>query len=144
MNTLPPEIRARLFRDRAHAAELRRRWATLTRQPRQQPLTAAHHLLYATLCGRDWRRGFTPVHSERKLASGGYFNWGLHHALAHLRSSTYDDVLLQPFDGLVMAEMLRLVRELLSPITLYRLDPHAVAARGLPFDAYPEQEVPRA
>lgn len=142
MNSVSQTDHTPRFRDPAHTAALRRHWSALVRSPRSHDLTAAHHLLYAGLRGRDWRRAFTPISNPRKLANGGFFTWGLFRALGMLRSPSAAEQLLAPFDGLVTPDMLAQVRAGLPSLSPYRLDPQQIAAHGLPIAAYRENSEP--
>src|SRR5262249_44091407 len=87
-------------------------------------LTAAHHLLYAALRGKDWRRGFCPVTNPKKLANGARFDRSVREAIFDLHSEWVEDRLLAPFGGWATAAMLRRVREWI-PKPAWKEDPLA-------------------
>ena len=70
MNTLSRATTARILAEPGRYDALRHHWRALVTSDRRHELTAAHHLLYAALRGRDWRRGFTPIRRPSKLAGG--------------------------------------------------------------------------
>ncbi len=121
--------------------EIRTQWRALLTSPRRHTLTAAHHLVYQALIGRDWRRGFTPPTNARKLANGGFNNWGLFHALHALHHQRREVELLAPFDGLVTSETLRELRRLIPYRFTWEQAPERFAGGRFPFDAY-ELETP--
>jgi hypothetical protein len=145
MNTLSRADTAQFFPQPYDYTALQRHWSTLIRSDRKHSLTAAHHLLYLALLGRDWRKAFTPVSNPRKLANGGLWNWGLFRATGQVDRLASGSELLIPFDGLVTPAMLRHVRARL-PVELWRFasKPEAFAAGTFPFDAYrlPSGETP--
>jgi hypothetical protein len=103
---------------------------------RKTGLGPAHHTLYLALIGKDWRRGFTPMSNPRRLANGGWYEWGLFGALRLLHSEEYESALLAPFDGLATAAMLHKVREMIPLALLNNQRPKAYAGGSFPFDAY--------
>ena len=103
-------------------------------------LTAAHHLLYLALRGKDWRRAFTPISNRRKLDNGAFVAWALFRALGSLHSPWNTDALLAPFEGAVTPEMLARLRELLPNPSPYRLRPEEFAGGAFPFEAYTAAE----
>jgi hypothetical protein len=135
MNTLPRAITAQVFPDSDAYYALRRQWSTLVNSDRRHDLTAAHHLLYLALCGKDWRAAFTLPTNTRKIENGGYYNWGLFPALRELKYDR-DEGLLAPFAGCVTPAMLAQVRAWLAPLNLYSYDPTDFAAGPFPFPAY--------
>lgn len=144
MNTLSRATTARILAEPGRYDALRRHWRALVTSDRRHELTAAHHLLYAALRGRDWRRVFTPIRRPSKLAGGAFASWPLFDALWQLQSPHRESQLLPPFDGLVTPAMLAELRPLLPRVQQHRLDPADVAAHGLPFDAYVSpEEAPR-
>lgn len=64
MNTLNKNITSRFFATESGYVELRVRWAKLMQDKEaRKSLQVHHHILYAVLMGRDWRKGFTsPKH----------------------------------------------------------------------------------
>jgi hypothetical protein len=135
MNTLPQAITAQLLGNPSHFDTLRRHWSALMRSPRKHDLKAAHHLVYLALIGKDWRRGFAPMTSRRKLDNGAFSGWMLFKALAALHTTAFEDFLLAPFDGLVTAQMLQQLRQLIPFRGPSKYQPDQFTA-GFPFDAY--------
>ncbi len=110
-NTLPRTLTVQVLPDPNTYQNLRRHWSKLLRSPRKHELTAAHHVLYLALLGKDWRRGFTFITNRRKLDNGAYYDWGLFRAMDVLHSSTCETELLAPFEGLVTPPMLQRIRQ---------------------------------
>lgn len=136
MNTLSRAVTARFFPDIESYVALQRRWSALVNSDRRHELTAAHHLLYLALRGKDWRRAFMPITNRRKLENGAFVAWGLFRALGTLHYSRDEDALLAPFGDLVTPEMLRQARALLPQPSPYALKPEAFAGGAFPFEAY--------
>lgn len=136
MNTLPRPVTAKLFANPDSYLALRRHWSALVNSDRKHELSAAHHTLYLALLGKDWRKAFTPITNSRKLENGAFYDWGLLRALAKIHNKWNHEKLLSPFDGLVTAEMLQLIRNLLPALALFNYGPTAFANRDFPFDAY--------
>ncbi len=143
MNTLPRDITSQFFNDPQSYIALRKHWSSLMNSDRKHELSAAHHLLYTALLGKDWRKGFTPVSRPSKLANGGYYNWGLFHALAVVQSSYNISFLLGPFEGMVTDEMIQGLRRILPTLNPYNYRPEQFANGSFPFDAYSSQSVPK-
>ena len=139
MNTLSRAITAQIFTDTETYSALRHQWRILLNSDRRHELSAAHHLLYLALLGKDWRKGFTPLTNQRKLANGAFYQWGLFRAMALFHSEQHEAWLLAPFDGLVMPEMLRAIRKLVPKVSPYTHPLAGFAPERLPFEAY---EVP--
>jgi len=90
MNTLGKNITPLFFKEelRSEAYEaIQRRWSEIVNSDERKTLTPAHHLLYAVVRGKDWRKGFTPITNKRKLDNGGEGEWGLYKALRRLSYS---------------------------------------------------------
>jgi hypothetical protein len=141
MNTLPRAITAQIFASTESYAALRRHWSVLMRSNRRHELSAAHHLLYLALIGKDWRKSFTPISNRRKLDNGAFAGWELFRALMLLRSPSYESWLLAPFAGLVTPGVLQAVRSLVSRQNSYSCRPEDFGVGMFPFEAY---EVPEA
>lgn len=135
MNTLN-HAQTRALAPQGDAHLIRAHWRGLLHSPRKHTLTAPHHLVYAALLGRDWRRGFTPPTNARKLANGGFYDWGLFHALAGLHDHRAEAALLAPFDGLITRETLVALRTLIPLRQPWNLRPEAFAGGRFPFEAY--------
>src|SRR5205823_4489115 len=136
MNTLPRAVTARFFTDPDGYYALRRCWSALMNSESKRELTAAQHMLYLALCGKDWRRAFTPISNPRKLANGAYHGWALLCALRVVNSPLLEGELLAPFGDLVTPETLRLVRGYLQHLNLHVLGPRAFGGGSFPFDAF--------
>ncbi len=136
MNTLPRAMTAQILLDLDTYHSLRERWSALMRSPRKHELTAAHHLLYLALVGKDWRKGFTGITNQRKLANGAFYGWGLFRALAVLHMPSSEAQLLAPFEGLVTSAMLEQIRRLVPFQNKYGYRPKQFIAASFPFEAY--------
>lgn len=136
MNTLPRAVTARFFSTPDAYTALQRHWGNLMNSERKHELTAAHHLLYLVLRGKDWRKAFTPVTNRRKLENGGFSSWGLFRALSVLHFPMVEQELLAPFDGLVTPEVLRVVRSLVPRLTAHSFSPEDISGGAFPADAY--------
>lgn len=135
MNTLPLAVTAQILNDPGHYYSLRQHWSALIRSPRKHELRAPHHLAYLALIGKDWRRGFKPVTSRRKLENGAFAGWQMFKALAALHMVGFEDFLLAPFDGLVTASMLQQLRQMIPYRSAHEYQPDQFASE-FPFDAY--------
>lgn len=136
MNTLSRALTAQIFPDPTTYDNLRQRWSALIHSSRKHELTAAHHLLYLALLGKDWRKGFTCVTNQRKIENGAFYDWELFRTLATLHSPSREPALLAPFDGLVTPAMLQQIRQLIPPRNAYTYQPGQFTRRDFPFDAY--------
>jgi len=135
MNTLPRAITALAFADPEHYQNLRRHWSELMRSSRKHELTAAHHLLYLALLGKDWRRAFAPITNRRKLDNGAFYGWAMFKAIEMLQRHSCEADLTAPFDGLVTQPMLQQIRQLVAFRQKYHYRPEHFAD-GFPFEAY--------
>jgi hypothetical protein len=138
MNTLSRAVTARFFPNSDSYNALRKCWSGLINSERKHELTAAHHLLYLALMGRDWRKAFTPFSNKRKLNNGVFWSWGLFRALCRVHNKFSEQELLAPFDGLLTSEMLRGLRSFLPVVDPYRSRPEQFTRDSFPFDAYNE------
>jgi len=136
MHTLPRAITAQWFPTSTAYQAFRVHWRALLASDRKHELAAKHHLLYLALTGKDWRKGFTPMTNERKLANGAFYGWSLFRALATIHSPHGEAALLAPFDGLVTPAMLQNLRQLMPSVHPYRLRPEDFTAAAYPFEAY--------
>jgi hypothetical protein len=136
VNTLPRAITAQIFTSTESYAALRRHWSALMRSDRRHELSAAHHLLYLALIGKDWRKTFTPVSNRRKLDNGAFAGWSLFRALYSLHSQADESWLLAPFAGLVTPAMLQTIRSLVARQSSYTCRPEDFEAGAFPFEAY--------
>lgn len=144
MNTLSRAITARFFPNSDSYNALRRYWSSLINSEHKHELTAAHHLLYLVLTGKDWRKAFTPPSNQRKLDNGAFLSWKMFPALYMIHSKFKEEELLALFDGLVTAPMLDELRKLLPFANAYSYKASDFAKGVFPFDAYSEQKSPTA
>lgn len=136
MNTLPRTVTAQFFTAPDHYIALREHWSALMRSPRRHELSAAHHLLYLVLLGKDWRKAFTPTTNRRKLQNGAFVGWVLFHALWMLHSDLNAQKLLAPFEGRVTLQALHAVRKLMPRLNPYKESAEMFLLGSCPFDAY--------
>ena len=125
MNTLSKAHTRLWFASAEEYAALESRWSKLTNSDAHRNLGPEHHLLYAVLRGKDYRKAFAPVTNARKLENGGFYKWGLVHALRSVLGTLGEaatHTLLQPFEGVVSAAMLAHVRQVL-PVKRYWIEP---------------------
>lgn len=141
MNTLSRAITARFFPNSDSFNALRRHWSVLINSERRQELTAAHHILYLALIGKDWRKGFTPPSNQRKLDNGAFWGWAMFRAMQTIQLKAREEELLAPFDGLITSQMLDRLRNLLPIANAYRYKPSEFANRMFPFEAYDERNM---
>lgn len=135
MNTLPRAVTAHILGSPSHFPMLRSHWSALMRSPRKHELAAVHHLVYLALIGKDWRRGFAPITNRRKLENGNFYCWKLFKAIQALHTSSLQDELLAPFNGLVTPRMIQQVRAMIPYNHPSTYKPEQFAA-GFPFEAY--------
>ena len=149
MNTLPRAVTAQFFPTVDSYNALRRRWSALMKSDRRHTLTAAHHLLYLALLGKDWRKAFTCPTNRRKLENGAFPGWMMFRAADRLHSTGRAGragmeqaraELLAPFDGLVTPEMLQAVCGHLPRINSYAFRPTDFAQGAFLFEAYTNSE----
>ena len=82
MNFLSKTITSRFFLNEEGYTALVARWREYANDKElRDTLTADVHLAYAVLRGKDYRRSFTPIRNEVKLANGQTPNQALHSAL---------------------------------------------------------------
>lgn len=89
MNTLNKNITAALLKDATSYEILISRWSGLVNDAEaRKSLTAADHLLYLILRGKDWRKGFSPITNAKKIAGGQTvgFGQGFVHAVTRVRN----------------------------------------------------------
>ena len=141
MNTLSRAITARFFPNPDSYNALRKHWSDLINSEHKHELTAAHHLLYLALIGKDWRKAFTPITNRRKLDSGAFWGWGMFHALFILHSKFSEQDLLAPFDDLVTPQMLQDLRSFLPLIYASEFRSDEFMNRQFPFEAYKNQAI---
>lgn len=143
MNTLPPSLTTQIFGNSETYSALRSRWSSLMQSNQKHDLSAAHHLLYLALLGKDWRRAFTPPSNPRKLRNGAFYAWGLFRALGKIHNSMTTPDLLSPFDGIVTPNALQRIRELLPKASPYTCKHQDFDHGEYPFNAYnvPEEMI---
>lgn len=138
MNTLSRAITARFFPNPDSYNALRNHWSSLINSERKHELTAAHHLLYVAMVGKDWRKAFTPPTNQRKLDNGAFIAWGMLRALVTIQLRFKEEELLAPFEGLLTTQMLDDLRSLMPKGNPYFYRPTDFAKGAFPFDAYSE------
>ena len=139
MNTLPRAITARFFPNPNSYNALRKCWSDLINSERKHQLSAAHHLLYLALIGKDWRRAFTPPTNQRKQDNGAFFGWGMFRALETIQLRYREEELRLPFDGAITPDMLNELRDLLPKLNAYIYKPSDFAHGSFPVNAYSEK-----
>ena len=139
MNTLSRAITARFFPNPDSYNALRKHWSSLINSDRKQELTAAHHLLYLALTGKDWRNAFTPPTNQRKLDNGAFLGWSMFCALQTIQLKFKEEGLLAPFEGLITPQMLNELRGLVPTADTYSYKLTDFANGAFPFDAYSEK-----
>ena len=139
MNTLSRAITARFFPDLNSYNALRKQWSDLINSERKHDLTAAHHLLYLSLMGKDWRKAFTPPTNQLKLENGAFWGWKMFKALEAIQRSSQEQELMVPFEGLITPQMLSEIRSLLPTDNPYTYKLADFADISFPFDAYSEK-----
>lgn len=138
MNTLSRAVTARIFPNPDAYNALRQQWSRLINSERRHELTAAHHLFYLALTGKDWRRGFTVPINRRKLENGAFWGWAMFRALQVIHNRFKEQELLAPFDGLITPQMLVELRRWLPSGNPYSHRLEEFVDRKCPFDAYLE------
>ena len=117
MKTLNKTMTARFFRNSEDYECLITLWSGWMRDSEmRRQLTAAHHLLYLILRGRDWHKAFTPITNARKLENGGFFQWQARQAVLTLHRTASEPQLLAPFRDVLAPDTLALVRELVPDL----------------------------
>jgi hypothetical protein len=112
MKTLSKEITATFFSSTEGYAQLMTRWSrTMQDRAARKRLTAAHHLLYLILRGKNWQKAFAPVTNPTKLEHGGFYNWKARSAVMALHCDGNRKELLAPFADLIRAEALCAIRQ---------------------------------
>jgi hypothetical protein len=139
MNTLSRAITARFFPNQDSYNALRKQWSVLMNSKSKSGLSAAHHLLYLALVGKDWRRAFTPPTNQLKLDNGGFFGWMMFRALQTLHNSFVETELLAPFEGLITLQMLQDIRSILPLIHAYQFQPQQFSNSAFPFEAFKDE-----
>ena len=139
MNTLSRAITARFFPDSDSYNALRKHWSSLMNSEHKHELTAAHHLLYLALRGKDWRKAFTPLSNRRKIDNGAFWGWKMFLALCMLHSKFNEEEVLAPFDRLITAEILQDLRTFLPLVYSSTFRPDEFKRTSFPFEAYKEQ-----
>lgn len=141
MNTLSKTITTQILNNSDIYPTLRAHWCNLLKSSRRNELSSSHHILYLALLGKDWRKGFATITNPRKLANGGYYGWKLFQALARFHSVLHQAWLLEPFDGIVTPEILKVIREIVPKVSAYDYNTEEFANGCFPFEAY---KVPEA
>jgi hypothetical protein len=139
MNTLSRAITARFFPKPDSYNAFRKHWSALINSERRHELSAAHHLLYLALIGKDWRKAFTPPSNPRKLANGAFWGWNMFHVLYAIRSKYKEEELLVPFDGQITSQMLSELICFLPYANQYTYKYTDFTNGSFPFEAYSEE-----
>ena len=71
MNTLPKAITARLYSNTESYLALRRQWRVVMNSDHKHELTAAHHLLYLTACGKGCYRCWLGIIRDHPAVRNG-------------------------------------------------------------------------
>ena len=140
MNTLSRAITTRFFPDPNSYNALRKHWSDLINSKRKHELSAAHHLFYLALIGKDWRKAFTPPTNQLKLDNGAFWGWAMFRALETIQRKHREEELLSPFDGLITSQILNELRNLLPVSHTYIYKPSDFANGVFPFEAYSAKE----
>jgi len=113
MKTLSKDITSEFFESADDYIALERRWRELMndRELRKQ-LRCSHHLLYAMLRGKDWRKALTPPTNATKLVNGALVSWVGRAAYWSVRQGDVD-CLISPFGGTVTGSAVTRLREML-------------------------------
>ena len=140
MNTLSREVTRRFFADgETGYAALEQRWSQLVNDPEaRKGLGPEHHLFYAILRGKDWRRAFCiqavdgawklNMTNEVKRANGNIHGCGWVRALNRLHSTYWEPHLLQPFGDLLAHDALARARALVPRRGYREIDAGEVGA----------------
>lgn len=144
MNTLSKTDTATFITQEERAA-LEAQWRTI-----RNTASPAHHLLYAALRGKDWRKGFTPPKNQTWLNNGGFYQWALWNALNYFCfflhseqgnewSRAQCDDFLKLFGGTVTVQMYKQVCVRIPAVKHALKAIYAAAFAGeFPFPAYVE------
>ena len=117
MQKLNQQITETFYQNAEGYMALKSHWSRLMQdKTRRKSLTAAHHLLYMILRGKNWHRAFTPMTNPVKLENGGFYNWGARKAIQALHSSGETGCLLEPFAVFLQPDALCAIRELVPPL----------------------------
>jgi hypothetical protein len=144
MNTLSRTKTVQILGSSTTYHQIRQQWRALINSDRKHELSAAHHLLYLALIGKDWRKSFTPPTNQRKIENGAFTGWAMFRAMSALHSPRLESELLAPFAGNVTLEMLQHIRQLISIRNVYSYKAEQFAGHAFPFDAYIDQEIAHA
>lgn len=136
MNILSRAITARFFPKPDSYNAFRKHWSAFINSERKHELSAAHHLLYLALIGKDWRKAFTPPTNPRKLDNGAFQGWEMFRALQTIQFKFREEELIAPFGGSITSEMLDELRDLLSNANPYSYKQPSFADGSFPFEAY--------
>ena len=141
MNTLSRALTARFFPNPDSYNALRKKWSDLINSEHKHELTAAHHLLYLALTGKDWRKAFTLPTNQRKVDNGAFRGWCMFGVLQTIHLIFKEQALLAPFDGLVTPQMLTQLRNLMPIVSnSFAYKPSDFTNGNFPFDAYFEKD----
>lgn len=113
MNTLNKDTTKTFFKTETGFTDLEKHWSFLVNSDNKHSLKSAHHLLYAVLRGKDWRKGFILPTNEIKVNNGGMCCKGYYSTYYTVMSKYSREDLLAPFKDLISDEAIDLVIKLL-------------------------------
>jgi hypothetical protein len=138
MNTLSRATTAQFFTDIDAFRHFQHIWRALARA-NSTALRAEHHMLYAMLRGRDWRKGFAIPVNPNKVLNGALCMWSMRTAFAIIEFAGRDDHaatdVLAVFEGTLTNESLHALHQVLPSYRALTCNPADWRA-GYPFDAY--------
>ena len=143
MNTLSKTVTGTWFKSPEGYNDLESRWSQIVNSPQRKQLTAADHLIYALLRGKDWRKGLTPV-SARKLEHGGWYCSGIFVSLSNLNSSSnsaWNSFLTRIGDGIVDENAIGVLRSIIAPYPKQNVLPASAYDEAAVHLLLPEAEV---
>jgi hypothetical protein len=127
-----------VFTDKEHYLKFREIWKQAMNSEDKHKLTATHHLLYAMLRNKDWRKCFTPVTRQSKLDNGRTVNDTLYSTFISLsqylhiaqmladKKNTADynkrifATFLEPFKDTITLEMLAKLKTFIPTIDQFK------------------------
>jgi len=134
MNTLPKTITQQFFKTPDGYEQCKAIWKH-NLGPQGQKLTVTHHMLYAILRGKDWRKGFTPMTNKNKLANGNFEAWAFFDAVWMLEAKHWEKETYAPFKEILADDAIEKIRALLPLNRRYSHKPETYT-NGIPFEAY--------
>ena len=116
MNTLGKKVTSTFYKDADGYAQLQARWSELMQDKEAcKGLRTEHHLLYAILRGKDWRKGFSPDTNANLLANGANPYDAMKKAVAWVRTSYVPSqkALIAPFGDILVDDVFDRIHGLL-------------------------------